>query len=78
MAVETIGEALDFGWRVRVRCAWGPHEGMKRKRVCIYGGELDLKTLIWTRGRAFPLGRAWGFLCATHFRKRNRIDRKAD
>ena len=56
MAIETIGEALDAGWRVRVRCAWGPREGMKRVRECIHGGELDLATLVWTRGRNFPLG----------------------
>ena len=32
MAVETLGEAMDFSWRVTVRCAWGPREGMKRVR----------------------------------------------
>jgi hypothetical protein len=57
MAVETLGEAMDFSWRVTVRCAWGPREGMKRVRECVYGGELDLQTLVWTRGRDFPLAR---------------------
>lgn len=56
MTVETLGEACDLGWRVTVRCAWGPRDGMKRVRECIYGGELDLQTLIWTRGRDFPIG----------------------
>lgn len=56
MAIETIGEALDHGWRVTVRCAWGPSDAMKRRRECVYGGELDMTTLVWTRGRAFPLG----------------------
>lgn len=28
---------------------------MKRIRECVYLGELDLPTLIWTRGRDFPL-----------------------
>jgi hypothetical protein len=56
MGIETIGEAFDAGWRVRVRCAWGPRDGMKRVRECVYGGELDLSTLVWTRGRNFPLG----------------------
>lgn len=46
---------MDASWRVRVRCAWGPRDGMKRVRECMYGGELDLQTLVWTRGRAFPL-----------------------
>lgn len=35
---------------------WGPREGMKRVRECIHGAELDLATLVWTRGRNFPLG----------------------
>jgi hypothetical protein len=56
MAVETIGEALDIGWRVTARCAWGPRDGMMRVRECIYGGELDLPTFFWTRGRDFPVG----------------------
>ena len=30
---------------------------MKRKRECICSAELDMETLVWTRGRAFPL--AW-------------------
>ena len=55
MTVETIGEALDLGWRVTVRCSFGPRDGMKRGRECVYGGELDLPTLVWTRGREFPL-----------------------
>ena len=56
MVVETIGQAYDLGWRVMVRCAWGPRDGMKRVRECVYGGELDMATLVWTRGRDFPLG----------------------
>ena len=57
MAVESIGEAYDLGWRVNVRCAHGPRDGMKRVRECVYGAELDLPTLVWTRGRDFPLAR---------------------
>ena len=56
MRVETIGEAYDLGWRVTVRCSWGPRDGMKRRRECVYGGELDMLTLVWTHGRDFPLG----------------------
>lgn len=55
MAVETLGEPFSAGWRIRVRCAWGPRDGVKRVRECVYGGELDLQTLIWTRGRDCPL-----------------------
>jgi hypothetical protein len=56
MAVETLGEALSYGWRVTARCAWGKHrEGLKSKRECVYRAELDMETLVWTRGRAFCL-----------------------
>ena len=57
MVVETLGEAFSAGWRIRARCAWGPRDAMKRVRECVYGAELDLPTLVWTRGRDFPL--AW-------------------
>ena len=57
MIVESIGTAYDLGWRVTVRCAWGPRDGMKRVRECVHGAELDLQTLVWTRGRDFPLAR---------------------
>lgn len=57
MAIETIGDAFSASWRVRVRCAWGKHDGMKSVRSCVEGAELDLQTLVWTRGRDFPLAR---------------------
>jgi hypothetical protein len=55
MAVETIGEAYQHGWRVNVRCAWGRREAMKSVRECLGKAELDWHSLIWTRGAAFPL-----------------------
>ena len=55
MSIETLGQAYTLGWRLTARCAWGPRDGMKRKRECIYSAELDLTTLIWTRGHRFPL-----------------------
>jgi hypothetical protein len=36
---------------------YGNHDGMKSIRACIYQAELDLPTLVWTRGRNFPLAR---------------------
>jgi hypothetical protein len=39
-----------------VRCAWGPRDGMKRVRECVFGGELDLQTLI---GGATSRSRCW-------------------
>ena len=57
MSIETLGEAYQQGWRVQVRCAWGLRDGMKRVRECVYGADLDLQTLVWTRGSDFPLAR---------------------
>jgi DNA-directed RNA polymerase subunit RPC12/RpoP len=55
VTIETLGEAWRLGWRVRVRCAWGKHDGMKTIRACIFKAELDMETLVCTRGRDFPL-----------------------
>lgn len=55
--VETIGEALDHGWSLMARCAWGKHEGLKTKPPCTWRHELEMVTLVATRGRDFPLAR---------------------
>jgi hypothetical protein len=59
MAIETLGEARSQGWRVTVRCAYGRSESPRSQssRECSYRKELDMETLVWTRGRAFPLSR---------------------
>jgi hypothetical protein len=36
---------------------WAPRDGMKQVRECVHGTELDLQTLVWTRGAGFPLAR---------------------
>ena len=46
MPIGTLVEAQTAGWRLTVRCAWGPREGMKGVRECIHSYELDLQTLI--------------------------------
>ena len=53
--VSTLGEALNGGWRLRARCAFGKRDGMKSIRECVEAYDLDLATLVWTRGRDFPL-----------------------
>lgn len=53
---STLGEAHDLGWCIRARCAFGKRAGLKSIRECVHSYELDLATLLWTRGRAFPLG----------------------
>lgn len=59
LAVETLGEAYALGWRVTVRCSHGREDGAhaKSSRECINRKELDMETLVWTRGKAFPLSR---------------------
>jgi DNA-directed RNA polymerase subunit RPC12/RpoP len=62
MAVETIGEAYMLGWRIHARCGWGRREAMKSVRGCLGKAELDLHTLVWTRGAAFPISQLDGRL----------------
>jgi hypothetical protein len=59
MTVTTLEEAWRLGWRVRARCFWlapGAKSSEGRKQVqCETTAELDMKTLVWTRGESFPL-----------------------
>jgi len=55
MAVETLGQAWELGWRLRLRCLRGGHIGIVRIEKCDYHRELDLETLLATRGHGFPL-----------------------
>jgi hypothetical protein len=59
MAVATLGEAWKLGRRVRVRCLWlapGAKSSPGRLQIqCETTAELDMKTLVWTRGEQFPL-----------------------
>jgi hypothetical protein len=53
--IETLGEAKSLGYRITARCAWGRRDGMKTRRECVHRYELELETLIWTRGAAYPI-----------------------
>jgi hypothetical protein len=59
MPVETLGDAFSLGWRVTARCVRGREDGpsSKSSRECLYRRELDMETLVCTRGRGFPLSR---------------------
>jgi hypothetical protein len=59
MSIETIGEAHSLGWRVIARWTYSRGDGpsSKSSREYIYQKELDMETLVSTRGRAFPLSR---------------------
>jgi hypothetical protein len=57
MPIETLGEALSHGWRITARCIGGVEDDRRSRRECIYRCELNLETLVWTRGPNFPLSR---------------------
>ena len=63
MAVETLGEALSYGWRVTARCAAGKQDGMPRHKECVYRAALDMET--WSRpGAEVSLSRVSDPACA--------------
>lgn len=53
--IETLGDALNYGWKLHVRCAWGKRDAMKSICECVYSREVDIETLVLTRGRACPI-----------------------
>lgn len=53
--VETIRQ-LERGLEGH-RCAAGRRQGLKSIPECLHQKALDLETMVWTRGRDFPL--AW-------------------
>ena len=55
--IETLGDALNYGWKLHVRCAWGKRDAMKSTRECVYSYEVDVEMLVLTRGRGFPITR---------------------
>ncbi|MEP0321288.1 hypothetical protein [Bauldia litoralis] len=55
--IATIGEAHALGWKLTVYCRFGKREGMKSIRACTARAKMDLETLMWTRGRDFPITR---------------------
>ena len=57
MEVETLGIARSLGWKVHMRCANGYRQETRSMRRCVYRKQLDLETLVCTRGPNFPLSR---------------------
>jgi hypothetical protein len=60
MSIETLAEARDAGVRITARCGWGRREATIRE--CKASIRLDLDTLVWTRGAAFPVSMLEGRL----------------
>ena len=50
MPIETLKDALSAGWRVHARCIDGKVDNTRSMAKCHYRAELDLETLVWTRG----------------------------
>jgi hypothetical protein len=57
MSIETLGEAWSLSWTIHMRCLDNGMRGMKHGRECAYRAELDMRTLVATRGRDFPIAR---------------------
>ena len=50
MEVETLGIARSLGWKVHMRCAEAYRQETRSMRRCVYRKQLDLETLVCTRG----------------------------
>jgi hypothetical protein len=55
MPIETLKDALSAGWRVHARCIDGKIDNTRSTAKCHYRAELDLETLVWTRGPRMSL-----------------------
>ena len=53
--VETLGVARSLGWKVHMRCANGYRQETRSMRRCVYRKQLELETLVCTRGPNFPV-----------------------
>lgn len=53
--MDTLGDALAGGWIIDLRCQRPSRIGTTKVGRCQYSMTLDLKTLVATRGRAFPV-----------------------
>lgn len=56
MIIETLGDAYTHSVKAIMACAEGKGSAMKKHRECIFRRELDMMTLVCTRGREFPIG----------------------
>jgi hypothetical protein len=55
MPIETLGDAMTAGWRVHAKCIDGRVDQTHSTRKCHYMRELNIETLVWTRGRKMPI-----------------------
>jgi hypothetical protein len=55
MDIENLADVWEAGGRLYARCEKPRHEGLKSVPPCGNRQELDVRTMLWTRGRAFPV-----------------------
>ena len=55
MNIETLGDAQRAGWKAAAQCLGRDARIKKGSRPCPQKIEFDMPTLIWTRGKDFPL-----------------------
>jgi len=55
MDIESLGDVWQAGARLYVRCAKPHRDGLKSVRACGNRHEVDVQTLVWTRGKTFPI-----------------------
>ena len=55
MEIENLGDVWQAGGRLYVRCNKPRRDGLKSVRACGRRHELDLQTMVWTRGKVFPI-----------------------
>jgi len=55
MHIETLWDAYVHSVTIRLECAAGRVEGLKTVRECHFKTDLDVKTLVCTRGRDMPI-----------------------
>lgn len=55
MTVETLGDAWRAGWTVSARCKGRNARTKNGTKPCPHKIDLDMPTLMWTRGKEFPL-----------------------
>lgn len=55
MQIETLGDAFTHSARITMFCNHGKRDGMYSIRECQFEFELDMMTLLCTRGRDMPI-----------------------
>jgi hypothetical protein len=53
--IENLWNVWEAGGPLYARCEKPRREGLKSVRPCSNQYELDVRTLLWTRGRDFPI-----------------------